>query len=75
MKELSLVFLKKIELQIRGNSILIALLDIPSIWGSENDMFQCKYFRSNIAFSDPGEARVMKKNRPKNLKQFRFLHF
>ena len=39
-KKMSFVFLKKSELQRRGNSILIALLGIPSIWGSQNDIFE-----------------------------------
>ena len=62
MKELSNLFLKKSELQLRGNSILIAFFSFPPIWGSQNDMFQQKYFRSNIAFFDTGEIRVVKKN-------------
>ena len=62
MKDLSFVFLEKSELQHRRNSVLIALLGIPSISGSQNDMLQWNFLRSNIAYSDPGEFRVMKKN-------------
>ena len=40
MKKLSLVFLEKSDLQQKENLILIALLGIPSIWVSQNDMFQ-----------------------------------
>ena len=42
MKELSLAFSEESELQHRGNSILIALVGIPSILGSQNDMLQKK---------------------------------
>ena len=76
MKELSLVFSEKSELQHKRNSILFALLGFPSICGSQNDMFQWKLFLSNIALSDPGELRLVKKNLyPKTGKKFNFLHF
>ena len=39
MKDLSLVFLEKFQLQLRANSKLIALFGIPSIWESLKDMF------------------------------------
>ena len=61
MKELRLVFVEKNELHRRGNSILIALLGIPSVWGSQNDKLQYRYFRSKIAIFDRGKTRVMKK--------------
>ena len=76
MKKLSLVFLEKGELQLRRNSVLIAVFGIPSIWGSQNDMFHKKCSRSNIALSDTGETRVVKKNlAAKTEKKFKFLHF
>ena len=75
MKDMNSVFSEKNELQHRS-SILIALLGIPSLWGSQDDIFQKKYFRSIIAFLDPGETRVVKKLIPKNWKKmFNFLHF
>ena len=50
MKEWILVVLEKIDMQFQGNSRIIALFGIHSIWGSQSDMFQLKYFRSNVAF-------------------------
>ena len=43
-KNWSMCFFEKKEMQCKGNSVLIALFGIPSIWGSQNDMFQLKYF-------------------------------
>ena len=62
MKKMSLVFLEKSELQHSGNSTLIELLGVTSIWGSQNGMFQWKHFRSNIAIFDRGETMIIKKN-------------
>ena len=65
MNELSRVFLEKSEFQHRRISLLFTLLGIPSIWGSQNDVFQLKYLRSKIEFFDCGKTRVMKKFVPK----------
>ena len=54
--------MEKIELQLRGSLKIIELCGSPSIWGSQADMFQQKYFRSNVSFSDPGETSVMEEN-------------
>ena len=40
MKELKIEFLEKLEFQSRGNSFLIALFGILSLWGSEDDVVQ-----------------------------------
>ena len=40
MKDLSIELSEKSELQHRRDSILFALLGIPEIWGSQNDIFQ-----------------------------------
>ena len=75
-QELSAVLLERSELQCKGIPKLIAFFGIPSIWGSQKDLFQWKYFRSSIAFFDPGEPRLMKKTYARKLGQkFKFLHF
>ena len=74
MKKSSPVLLEKKELQPRGNCFLIALLGNPSIWGSQNDMFQNKEFRSNIAISDRGQTRAMKKIMLTNWKKKEFFY-
>ena len=63
MKEMSLVFLKKSELQHRGDSMLITFFSIPSMWGSQKDMFQWKHLRNIFVFSDTGivKTRIVKK--------------
>ena len=40
LRELNFLFLEKSESQRKGNSILIALSDLPPMWGSQNDMLQ-----------------------------------
>ena len=76
MMEWSCVPLDKCALRVRGISIIIALFGIPSIWGSQNDMLQQRYFRSNISFSDPRETSVVKKNLyPNTEEKFKYLQF
>ena len=63
-------FLEKGDLQHQGKSILISLFGIPSMWGSQNDMVQPKYFRSEFVFSATVETKVMKKKlQPQNWKK------
>ena len=66
MKELSLVFLEKTELQLRRNSVMMAVFGVPSILGPQNDIFQKTYSPSSIAFFDFGETRVVKEIIPEN---------
>ena len=66
MKELS--FLEKSELQYQGYSTLIARFSIPSMWGSQNDMFYQKFFCSKFVFFDPGETRRVEETDAQNMK-------
>ena len=50
MKELNLVFSEKSKLQILGNSKLIPVLSISSMWESQNDVFQQMQFQTKIVF-------------------------
>ena len=49
MKEVSLVFLEKSELQHRSNSVLIEFFSTPSILESQTNMFQLNYFSQAAA--------------------------
>ena len=73
MNELRLVVFENMELQHQGNSILIALFGIPSMWGSQNDKFRKNFFRSKGMFFDPGETTIVKeKLKPKSGKKNNF---
>ena len=61
MKELNLVFSEKSKLQILGNSKLIPVLSISSMWESQNDAFQQMQFQTKIVFFGRGEPRIMEK--------------
>ena len=50
MKELNLVFSEKSKLQILGNSKLVPVLSISSMWESQNDVFQQMQFQTKIVF-------------------------
>ena len=52
---------KKSELQLNGNSIIIAVLGITQTSKSQNDMFQWKFFQSNNSMSQPEETRTVEK--------------
>ena len=57
VKELKFAFVVKGELQHHGNSVLIALFGIPSMWGSERHV-QAEIF-SNKRLFDPRQTKAM----------------
>ena len=76
MKEINFVFSENIELQHQGKSILIALFGIPSMWGSQTDMYQQNFLRTNFVFFEPGKAGIVKRLIPEKLeKEFKYSHF
>ena len=46
---------------------------ITSMWGSQNDKLQEKFYRSEILFFDPGETGIVKERIPKNWKKRSFI--
>ena len=50
MTEVNPLASEKSELQHRGTSKLIALFDIPSIWRSQNDVFQSNNLELSFIF-------------------------
>ena len=61
MKELNMVFSEKSKLQNLGNSKLVPVLSISSMWESQNDVFQQMQFETKIVFFGRGETRIMEK--------------
>ena len=57
----NLVFQENGEMQHQLSSKLIALSDIPSKWGSQNDMFQQLLLWGNSVISAVGETTTVKK--------------
>ena len=70
-----LVFLEKSLLRHERNSLKIELFGIPSMWRSQNDILQQKYFRSNFVFSDPGKLGEQKELSPKQLEKAIIYHY
>ena len=76
MKGWSIVIWERTDLQHSGYSIVIELCGTTSIWGSQKDMFHCKFSRKNTAITDPAETTGVKHNFfPRTEKKFKFLHF
>ena len=58
---MNLVFSEKSKLQILGNSKLVPVLSISSMWESQNDVFQQMQFQTKIVFFGRRETRIMEK--------------
>ena len=59
MKVQNLVFLVVSAYQALGSLKLIALISIPSMWGSQNDMLQHLCLGTKVVYSDHGEIRIV----------------
>ena len=67
VKQLNLVFLRKRELQILANSILIPVVGISLLWESQKDIFRADAIWTQNWFFWPRLYRVVKKA---NIKKF-----